>query len=198
MVDFIQNHGNFKCFIDLHSYSQLLMYPYGYTITKAPDAEELVSEVAFCPTRGLLALGQCQAGCSAVLEGKQGTWACFLKGRVFSPCPLGCASRLAGTLFLLLVSLMETTCRPAICTWCQGVQGQAFLVKVNLKEGGGHSLGVICHAQRLTPDCAGVGNCCLWGTAGVHPPAALSAPLLQEPTLFPRVPEHGLALPRDG
>ncbi|KAM9650948.1 carboxypeptidase A4 isoform 1-T1 [Trichechus inunguis] len=41
VVDFIQEHGNFKCFIDLHSYSQLLMYPYGYTVDKAPDAEEL-------------------------------------------------------------------------------------------------------------------------------------------------------------
>nr|XP_060489140.1 carboxypeptidase A4 [Panthera onca] len=41
VVDFIQEHGNFKCFIDLHSYSQLLMYPYGYTVKKAPDADEL-------------------------------------------------------------------------------------------------------------------------------------------------------------
>ncbi|XP_051031807.1 carboxypeptidase A4 [Phodopus roborovskii] len=41
VVDFIQNHGHFKSFIDLHSYSQLLMYPYGYTVKKAPDAEEL-------------------------------------------------------------------------------------------------------------------------------------------------------------
>lgn len=44
VVDFIQEHGNFKCFIDLHSYSQLLMYPYGYTVKKAPDADELVSD----------------------------------------------------------------------------------------------------------------------------------------------------------
>ena len=44
VVDFIQKLGNFKCFIDLHSYSQLLMYPYGYTVKKAPDAEELVSD----------------------------------------------------------------------------------------------------------------------------------------------------------
>lgn len=43
MVDFIQEHRNFKCFMDLHSYSQLLMYPYGYTVHKAPDADELVS-----------------------------------------------------------------------------------------------------------------------------------------------------------
>uniref|UniRef100_A0A2K5P069 Carboxypeptidase A4 n=1 Tax=Cercocebus atys TaxID=9531 RepID=A0A2K5P069_CERAT len=41
VVDFIQKHGNFKCFIDLHSYSQLLMYPYGYSAKKAPDAKEL-------------------------------------------------------------------------------------------------------------------------------------------------------------
>uniref|UniRef100_G1RQJ7 Carboxypeptidase A4 n=1 Tax=Nomascus leucogenys TaxID=61853 RepID=G1RQJ7_NOMLE len=41
VVDFIQKHGNFKCFIDLHSYSQLLMYPYGYSVKKAPDAKEL-------------------------------------------------------------------------------------------------------------------------------------------------------------
>nr|KAF6469186.1 carboxypeptidase A4 [Molossus molossus] len=41
VVDFIQKHGNFKGFIDLHSYSQLLMYPYGYTTKKAPDADEL-------------------------------------------------------------------------------------------------------------------------------------------------------------
>lgn len=41
VVDFIQEHGNFKCFIDLHSYSQLLMYPYAYTDKKAPDADEL-------------------------------------------------------------------------------------------------------------------------------------------------------------
>ncbi|XP_012644675.1 carboxypeptidase A4 isoform X2 [Microcebus murinus] len=41
VVDFIQKHGNFKCFIDLHSYSQLLLYPYGYTVKNAPDADEL-------------------------------------------------------------------------------------------------------------------------------------------------------------
>ncbi|XP_036905087.1 carboxypeptidase A4 [Sturnira hondurensis] len=41
VVGFIQEHGNFKSFIDLHSYSQLLMYPYGYTDRKAADADEL-------------------------------------------------------------------------------------------------------------------------------------------------------------
>ncbi|XP_032161491.1 carboxypeptidase A4 [Mustela erminea] len=55
VVDFIQEHGNFKCFIDLHSYSQLLMYPYGYTVKKAQDADEL-DEVARRAARALASL----------------------------------------------------------------------------------------------------------------------------------------------
>ncbi|XP_065147793.1 carboxypeptidase A2 [Paramisgurnus dabryanus] len=41
MADFIVNHDNFKSFITLHSYKQLLMYPYGYTGTDTPDKSEL-------------------------------------------------------------------------------------------------------------------------------------------------------------
>lgn len=41
-MDFVNNHGNIKAFISIHSYSQLLLYPYGYTNTPAPDHEELV------------------------------------------------------------------------------------------------------------------------------------------------------------
>ncbi|XP_043824083.1 carboxypeptidase A4-like isoform X1 [Dromiciops gliroides] len=41
VVDFIESHGNFQSFIDIHSYSQLLMYPYGYTCNNAPDFAEL-------------------------------------------------------------------------------------------------------------------------------------------------------------
>uniref|UniRef100_A0A8C1FSU7 Carboxypeptidase A2 (pancreatic) n=1 Tax=Cyprinus carpio carpio TaxID=630221 RepID=A0A8C1FSU7_CYPCA len=41
IVDFIMNHGNFKSFITIHSYMQLLMYPYGYSGTDAPDQPEL-------------------------------------------------------------------------------------------------------------------------------------------------------------
>ncbi|XP_027429772.1 carboxypeptidase A4 [Zalophus californianus] len=55
VVDFIQEHGNFKCFIDLHSYSQLLMYPYGYTVKKAADADEL-DKVARCAAKALASL----------------------------------------------------------------------------------------------------------------------------------------------
>lgn len=55
VVDLIQKHGNFKSFIDLHSYSQLLMYPYGYTSEKASDAAEL-DEVAKRAARALASL----------------------------------------------------------------------------------------------------------------------------------------------
>ncbi|XP_064343432.1 carboxypeptidase A4 isoform X2 [Camelus dromedarius] len=55
VVDFIQKHRNFKCFIDLHSYSQLLMYPYGYTFNKAPDTKEL-DEVARRAAKALASL----------------------------------------------------------------------------------------------------------------------------------------------
>ncbi|XP_040584653.1 carboxypeptidase A1 [Mesocricetus auratus] len=41
IVDFVTNHGNIKAFISIHSYSQLLLYPYGYTSVPAPDKEEL-------------------------------------------------------------------------------------------------------------------------------------------------------------
>ncbi|KAM4554220.1 carboxypeptidase A2-like [Fundulus diaphanus] len=43
MVNLIQSHGNFKTFISVHSYSQLLMYPYGYTCKGAPHQAELDS-----------------------------------------------------------------------------------------------------------------------------------------------------------
>uniref|UniRef100_A0A8C4XA81 Carboxypeptidase A1 n=1 Tax=Erpetoichthys calabaricus TaxID=27687 RepID=A0A8C4XA81_ERPCA len=41
IVDFVQAHGNIKAFISIHSYSQLLLYPYGYTSTSVPDKQEL-------------------------------------------------------------------------------------------------------------------------------------------------------------
>ncbi|KFP99805.1 Carboxypeptidase A1, partial [Leptosomus discolor] len=48
IVDFVKNHGNIKAFVSIHSYSQLLLYPYGYTKTPVPDQKELheVSEKA--------------------------------------------------------------------------------------------------------------------------------------------------------
>nr|XP_020449165.1 carboxypeptidase A1 isoform X2 [Monopterus albus] len=43
IVDFVKSHGNFKAFISIHSYSQMLMYPYGYTSTPVKDQAELHS-----------------------------------------------------------------------------------------------------------------------------------------------------------
>ncbi|XP_041692975.1 carboxypeptidase A1-like [Coregonus clupeaformis] len=41
IVDFVKSHGNLKAFIDIHSYSQRIMYPYGYTATPCKDQREL-------------------------------------------------------------------------------------------------------------------------------------------------------------
>ncbi|XP_039988508.1 carboxypeptidase A1-like isoform X1 [Xiphias gladius] len=41
IVDFVKSHGNIKAFISIHSYSQMLLYPYGYTRTPAKDKAEL-------------------------------------------------------------------------------------------------------------------------------------------------------------
>ncbi|KAI9547556.1 carbamoyl-phosphate synthase (glutamine-hydrolyzing) cpa2 [Dissostichus eleginoides] len=41
VVNFIKNHGNFKSFISVHAYSQLLMYPYGYSCKNAAHQAEL-------------------------------------------------------------------------------------------------------------------------------------------------------------
>ena len=42
VVNLIKSHGNFKSFISVHAYSQLLMYPYGYSCKSVPDQPELV------------------------------------------------------------------------------------------------------------------------------------------------------------
>ncbi|XP_051548319.1 carboxypeptidase A5 [Myxocyprinus asiaticus] len=41
IVDFVKSHGNIKSFVSIHSYSQMLLYPYGYTRTPAKDQAEL-------------------------------------------------------------------------------------------------------------------------------------------------------------
>ncbi|KAM3610168.1 uncharacterized protein V6R79_026389 [Siganus canaliculatus] len=41
IVNFIKSYGQFKGFISIHSYSQMLLYPYGYTRTPAADQAEL-------------------------------------------------------------------------------------------------------------------------------------------------------------
>uniref|UniRef100_A0A8C3NXB9 Peptidase M14 domain-containing protein n=1 Tax=Cyanoderma ruficeps TaxID=181631 RepID=A0A8C3NXB9_9PASS len=41
IVDFIRAHGNVKSVISLHSYSQMLLFPYGYRRVPAPDYQEM-------------------------------------------------------------------------------------------------------------------------------------------------------------
>ncbi|KAM9471183.1 carboxypeptidase A1-like [Clarias gariepinus] len=41
IVDFVKSHGNIKAFVSIHSYSQMLLYPYGYTKTPCKDQAEL-------------------------------------------------------------------------------------------------------------------------------------------------------------
>ncbi|XP_006887190.1 PREDICTED: carboxypeptidase A1 [Elephantulus edwardii] len=41
IVDFVKAHGNIKAFVSIHSYSQLLLYPFGYKTDPARDQSEL-------------------------------------------------------------------------------------------------------------------------------------------------------------
>ncbi|CAB1444401.1 unnamed protein product [Pleuronectes platessa] len=43
VVNLIKSHGNFKSFISVHAYSQLLMYPYGYSCRAVTHQQELDS-----------------------------------------------------------------------------------------------------------------------------------------------------------
>lgn len=95
VVDFIQKHGNFKCFIDLHSYSQLLMYPYGYSVKKAQDAEELVSDgrrPSFFPAPACFDFGTAKVADLELWSASTGAWA---PGRALTSAslPLICAIR---------------------------------------------------------------------------------------------------------
>uniref|UniRef100_A0ABI7WNT4 Peptidase M14 domain-containing protein n=1 Tax=Felis catus TaxID=9685 RepID=A0ABI7WNT4_FELCA len=42
IVDFITSHGNIKALISIHSYSQMLMYPYGHSSEPVPNQKELM------------------------------------------------------------------------------------------------------------------------------------------------------------
>ncbi|RVE71278.1 hypothetical protein OJAV_G00050230 [Oryzias javanicus] len=57
VVDLIKSHGNFKSFISVHAYSQLLMYPYGYTCTDVADKAELDSLGRAAASRNSLSNG---------------------------------------------------------------------------------------------------------------------------------------------
>lgn len=44
VANFIRGHGKIKGFISIHSYSQYLLFPYGYKCTNPADFTELVSD----------------------------------------------------------------------------------------------------------------------------------------------------------
>lgn len=54
IVDFLTDHANIKAYISIHSYSQLLLYPYGYTSEAPLDKKELVGDDPDCLLSGLL------------------------------------------------------------------------------------------------------------------------------------------------
>ncbi|KAM8980458.1 LOW QUALITY PROTEIN: carboxypeptidase A2-like [Sarcophilus harrisii] len=78
IVDFIKSHGNIKAFIILHSYSQLLMFPYGY---KCRDFDEL-NQVAQKASENLTSLygTKYKVGpiCSVIYQASGGRidWSC--------------------------------------------------------------------------------------------------------------------------
>uniref|UniRef100_A0A8C4W4L4 Peptidase M14 domain-containing protein n=1 Tax=Gopherus evgoodei TaxID=1825980 RepID=A0A8C4W4L4_9SAUR len=41
IVNFVLSHGNMKALLSIHSYSQLLLFPYGYKAKPVPDHQEL-------------------------------------------------------------------------------------------------------------------------------------------------------------
>ncbi|KAI5105542.1 carboxypeptidase A1 (pancreatic) precursor [Silurus meridionalis] len=55
IVDFTKSHGNLKAFLTIHSYSQMLLYPYGDTSTPCVDEAEL-DELALKATSNLESL----------------------------------------------------------------------------------------------------------------------------------------------
>lgn len=66
VVDFIMSHGNVKALISIHSYSQMLMYPYGHSLEPVSNQEELVrmaaSGLGGHPADSQLAPGREQVG----------------------------------------------------------------------------------------------------------------------------------------
>lgn len=91
IVDFVKSHGNIKAFISIHSYSQLLLYPYGYTDTPAPDQQELVRPTWFEGLGGGgAALLLFQGGATSILH-PLGSWEelCILFAPGKKPYPTG-------------------------------------------------------------------------------------------------------------
>ncbi|XP_031963351.1 carboxypeptidase A1-like isoform X1 [Corvus moneduloides] len=55
IVDFIHGHGNVKSVISIHSYSQMLLFPYGYRTAPIPDHQEMIPPLLVGPLQNELA-----------------------------------------------------------------------------------------------------------------------------------------------
>lgn len=156
---------NFKCFhIDLHSYSQLVMYPYGYRLWEPGDA--VFSKWYMCFLWVLL-----QWWFSGFVEKVQ-KLGLFPEGPVFSLCSLQCAIRPTGnrkrrwsSFFLCLLCEFKVhtgCCFPSPCLSDQNVlqihcsSGTVWAAWAG-GEGAPHSGcgpgGAQCCMQCFTPGC---------------------------------------------
>uniref|UniRef100_A0A6J0V646 Carboxypeptidase A2 n=1 Tax=Pogona vitticeps TaxID=103695 RepID=A0A6J0V646_9SAUR len=76
IVEFIKSHGNVKAFLSIHSYSQLLMFPYGYQCSEINDYAEL-DDVAQAAANALASLygTQYRVGpiCSVIYQASGGS-----------------------------------------------------------------------------------------------------------------------------
>ncbi|XP_037021741.2 carboxypeptidase A5 isoform X2 [Artibeus jamaicensis] len=83
-ANFIAAHGNVKALISIHSYSQMLMYPYGHSLEPVSDQEELMWPVG-SPSTGPMTVASSTP--SALSSGTQGAMASCCQPPRSSPRP---------------------------------------------------------------------------------------------------------------
>ncbi|XP_054353272.1 carboxypeptidase A5 isoform X9 [Pongo pygmaeus] len=84
IVNFITAHGNFKALISIHSYSQMLMYPYGRSLEPVSNQRELMWPVG-SPSTGPTTVASSTP--SALSSGTLGTMASCCRPHRSSPRP---------------------------------------------------------------------------------------------------------------
>ncbi|XP_003261382.1 carboxypeptidase A5 isoform X2 [Nomascus leucogenys] len=84
IVNFITAHGNFKALISIHSYSQMLMYPYGRSLEPVSNQRELMWPVG-SPSTGPMTVASSMP--SALSSGILGTMASCCRPHRSSPRP---------------------------------------------------------------------------------------------------------------
>ncbi|XP_029089509.1 carboxypeptidase A5 [Monodon monoceros] len=69
IVDFITSHGNIKALISVHSYSQMLMYPYGHSLEPVSNQKELMWPVGSLSTGPMTVASSNPSPSSSVTRG---------------------------------------------------------------------------------------------------------------------------------